>query len=48
VATCYTWGNEGIMEIMVVQGPTKTLYVHVRVLIEVENSNIVKESKEIT
>jgi hypothetical protein len=22
-------GNEGIMEIMVLQGPTKTLYVHV-------------------
>jgi hypothetical protein len=48
VATCYTWGNEGIMEIMVLQGPTKTLYVHVCVLIEVKYSSIVKESEEIT
>lgn len=41
-------GNEGIMEIMVLQGPTKTLCVHVCVLIEVENSTSVKEREEIT
>lgn len=39
-------GNECIMEIMVLQGPTKTLFVHV--LIEVENSSSVKEREEIT
>jgi hypothetical protein len=36
------------MEIMVLQGPTKTLCVHVCVLIEVENSTSVKEREEIT
>jgi hypothetical protein len=36
VATCLYLGNEGIIEIMVLQAPTKTLYVCVCVLIEVE------------
>lgn len=50
VATCLYLGNEGIMEIMVLQGPTKTLFicVHVCVLIEVENSSSVKEREKIT